>query len=322
MIWLISGAVFLAALTMVLGIRALVLTGRDNPVRSTKRRVERLLPGKSAAEAAVQTLLREQSRSSIPTLDRILGGLPRLKNLDLLLQQAGSPVNLGTLVLMSATVAVMTILGGSIWGSLLLGLALAPVGAYLPLIWLKTLRKRRLAAFDEQFPEAVDLIARALRAGHSLASAMNMVSEELDDPVAGEFARTFEDYSFGKTLNDALNGLVNRVGLQDVKFFATAVMLQRETGGNLTEILDNIGHIIRERFRLMRQVKTLSAEGRLSAAILLLLAPALFVVLWVASPGYLNMLLTHPLGKFLLGAGALFQVMGILVIRRIIRLDV
>jgi tight adherence protein B len=149
-----------------------------------------------------------------------------------------------------------------------------------------------------------------------------MVSEEMEDPVAEEFGRTFADYSYGKTLEDALEGLVKRVGLNDLKFFATAVALQRETGGNLTEILDNISHIIRERFRLLRQLKALSAEGRLSGTILTLTAPALLGILWFMSPGYIEMLFEHPMGKFMLMAGAGFQVLGVIVIKRLVKMDV
>ncbi|MBU4573826.1 MAG: type II secretion system F family protein, partial [Desulfarculus sp.] len=269
-----------------------------------------------------QSYFRDRSYSTIPYLNRLLGHLPNISDLELLIHQAGSPCNLGTLVLMSGVLASLGFLGGLLESGLTTGLILAVGCGVLPLMWLRFLRKRRLAAFEEQFVEAVDLMARALRAGHSFGSGLKMASQELEDPVAEELARTFEDYSFGKGLDDALRDLTRRVGLQDVKFFATAVALQREIGGNLTEILDNIGHITRARFALLRQVKALSAEGRISAYILCLMAPGLLGALWFLSPNYLGILFEHPMGKTLLMVGGCFQGLGILVIRKLINLKV
>ena len=146
-----------------------------------------------------------------------------------------------------------------------------------------------------------------------------MAAEELEPPMANELGRTFEDYSYGKSLNDALVDFARRVGSQDATFFITAVSMQRETGGNLAEILDNLGYIIRERYKLMRQVRTLSAEGRLSGIILALIAPGLFGLLWFINPKYITVLFKHPKGTTLLLLGALFQVTGILVIRKLVK---
>ncbi len=222
----------------------------------------------------------------------------------------------------AGTLACLGLLGASLTSHRFLLAVLPLAGGLAPLGWLCFLRKRRLAVFDEQFPEALDLMARALRAGHGLGSALQMVAQEMENPVAEEFGRSFADYSYGKTLDEALVGMVQRVGSRDVKFFATAVVMQRETGGNLTEILDNIGHIVRQRFRLLRQVRALSAEGRLSGTILSLLAPILLLVLWFTSPGYLDIMFGHPLGELLLGLGLGFQVMGVLVVRWLVRLKV
>jgi tight adherence protein B len=184
------------------------------------------------------------------------------------------------------------------------------------------LRKRRLAAFSEQFPEAVDLMARALRAGHSFGSAIQMVGDEIENPAAEEFGRVFDDYSFGKTLEDSLASLVERIGTEEVKFFVTAVNLQRETGGNLTEILDNISHIVRERFRLQRQVKAISAEGRLSGTILSLIAPTLLGALVLTSESYVSTLFNHPTGRLMLVSGGVLQLLGILVIKKLVNIKV
>lgn len=319
-IWGLSILLFLCLSTLGAALVGLAFRRRMAALEAEGRRLAAL--GAPPGEVAAPSLWRDRSLSTIPLLHRVLSRLPRQSDLELLLHRAGNPCNLGSLVLMSGTLCFLGVCLGAWRGSLPLAAGVAGLGAAAPLIWLRMLARKRLAVFDEQFPEAVELMARALRAGHAFASALRMVAQESEDPVAGEFAKTFEDYSFGKDLNHALGDLVNRVGLQDVKFFATAVMLQRETGGNLAEILDNIGHIIRERFRLMRQVKALSAEGRLSGNILSLMAPALLGVLMLVSPGYISPLFDHPLGRMMLMVGGAFQALGMLVIRRLVRVRV
>lgn len=322
MFYLIIALVFLCLIFVAIALGMLIFRRDLSREENRRRRVKVMSPQLDATSAALQGLLRDNSLSSIPLLDRILNRLPRLSDLRLLLQQAGNPCNLGTLFLMTCTFAAMGGLVGLMQGSGVLAVALVLIGAFGPIFWLKALRKRRLAAFDEQFPEAVELVGRALRAGHSFGSALKMVAEEMDDPVAEEFGKTFADYSYGKGMEDALKALVERVGLQDLKFFATAVTLQRETGGNLTEILDNISYIIRERFRLLRQVRALSAEGRLSGTILSCTAPALLGILWLLSPRYVDMMFTHPMGNMMLVIGGVFQILGIIVIKRLVKMDV
>ncbi|KMY66369.1 hypothetical protein AAU61_18125 [Desulfocarbo indianensis] len=321
MFYLFIALVFLCLICLALALGMVAFRRDIRREENRRRRVKTFSPGPDAAGEALRGLMRDTSLSTIPLLDRILAKLPRLSDLRLLLLQAGNPCNLGTLALMICTFALMGILAGIVQGSGLLAGGLAFLGALGPVIWLKALRKRRLAAFDEQFPEAVDLVGRALRAGHSFGSALKMVAEEMEDPVAEEFGKTFADYSYGKTMEHALNDLVERVGLQDLKFFATAVTLQRETGGNLTEILDNISYIIRERFRLIRQLKALSAEGRLSGTVLSITTPVLLGLLWFISPKYVDLLFTHPMGNMMLIVGAVFQLLGIVVIKRLVKTD-
>ncbi len=322
MFYAIVVLVFLSLVFLALATGVIVFRRDLKREENRRRRIKAMSPKLDAAHEALQGLLRDTSLSSIPILDRILNRFPRLGDLRLLLQQAGNPCNLGTLVLMTCTFAAVGGLVGLMQNNGILATIFVVLGAMGPMFWLKALRKRRLAAFDEQFPEAVDLVGRALRAGHSFGSALKMVAEEMDDPMAEEFAKTFADYSYGKTMEHALADMVERVGLQDLKFFATAVTLQRETGGNLTEILDNISYIIRERFRLLRQLRALSAEGRLSGTILSITAPALLCILWIISPKYIELMFTHPTGHIMLVAGAVFQVMGILVIKRLVKMDV
>lgn len=322
MIWWITGGAFVSVLLLVYALYTMTQSKSDSPRGSEIRRLISLEKGGNPMEAQARAIMRDESLSTIPMLDRVLGGMPRMADFQLLIRQSGVKINLGTVVLLSCTLAAVGVLVGVFKNSVGLAVILAAPGFYLPWMWLKIMRKRRLGAFEEQFPEAIELMARALRAGHSFSSAMSMITDELDDPVAGEFAQVFDDYSYGKPLGDALDSLVNRVGLQDVKFFATAVMLQRETGGNLTEILDNMGYIIRERFRLMRQVKALSAEGRLSALILILVPPALMLLLMLVSPSYIDPLFDTPTGNKLLYIGAGFQLVGIVVIRKLVNIKV
>lgn len=323
MVLLFSAMIFFSLVLIGLAIRYMVFPVEETKGQTAKRRL-RSLRKKAAPsdEARAISLMRQTSYSNIGLLNRLIGVLPRLNKLQELLRQAGNPFDPGVFFMLCGGLALVGLIVGLVFSLGILTIILPFVGAYLPIMFLKKMKQRRLNMLEEQFPEAVDLMARALRAGHSFGSALKMSADEIGEPLKTEFSKTFEDYSYGKTMEDALEGLTKRVDLEDIRFFATAVSLQRETGGNLTDILDNIGYIIRERFRLLRTVKALSAEGRLSGTILAILAPALAGLLWFLSPGYMNMALEHPLGKMMLLAGAGFELLGILVIKKLIKLDV
>lgn len=193
---------------------------------------------------------------------------------------------------------------------------------FLPLMWLSMKRKSRLKAFAAQLPEALELIARALRAGHSLAAGMNLVGAEMSPPISKEFNRTFEEQNLGMPMEEALENMTHRVPNLDLKFFATAVILQRQTGGDLAEILDKIGRLIRERFKIMGQVAALTGEGRLSGIVLLALPPMLFVAVYRMNPDYLSLLFTDPMGKQMLIGGIVMQLLGAVVIQKIINIRI
>jgi tight adherence protein B len=192
----------------------------------------------------------------------------------------------------------------------------------MPFLWLVFKRKRRLRKFQAQIPDALELIARALRAGHSLASGFSLVSHEMTEPIAKEFARVFEEQNLGIPMDEALQDLTERVPNLDLKFFATAVVLQRQTGGDLAEILDKIGELVRERFRIWGQVQALTGEGRLSGIVLLALPPFLFVAVYKLNPDYVMLLFTDDLGKKMLIGGAIMQLLGALVIKKIVNIKV
>lgn len=194
--------------------------------------------------------------------------------------------------------------------------------AVLPLLWLLFRRRRRMKQFATQLPDALELIARALRAGHSLAAGMSLVQEEMIPPIATEFGRCADEHAFGVPLEDAMRQMCARMPNLDLKFFATAVILQRQTGGDLAEILDKIGYLVRERFKIWGQVQALTGEGRLSGIVLLALPPALFAVVYRLNPDYVMVLFTDPMGKKMLAGAAVMQLLGALVIRKIVNIKV
>jgi len=200
-------------------------------------------------------------------------------------------------------------------------LAAAALGS-LPFGFVFIARKRRIGAFAKQLPNALELIGRALRSGHSLAAAINLVGDEMAQPIAGEFARCYEEQNLGIPLEEALEGMTERVPNLDLRFFATAVVLQRQTGGDLAEILDKIGHLVRERFKIHGQIQALTGEGRLSGIVLLALPPVLFVVMYRLNPDYVMVLFTDEIGKLLLTGAVFMQLLGAVVIKKIINIKV
>ncbi len=239
------------------------------------------------------------------------------------LEQADSPISPSKFLAISFGLA-----GGSALLVVVarLPLVIAPPVALafglMPLVWLWFRRGRRMAHFAKQLPEALELISRALRAGHSLGSGFNLVAEEMLDPIAREFSRAYEAQNLGKPLDQALEEMTERIPNLDLRFFATAVILQRQTGGDLAEILDKIGYIVRERFKIWGQVQALTGEGRLSGIVLLALPPALFLAMWRLNPEYSMMLFTDPMGHQMLAAAIILQVLGALVIRKIVNIKV
>lgn len=194
--------------------------------------------------------------------------------------------------------------------------------AALPPTYVWFIRGRRLTAFGRQLPEALELISRALRAGHSLASGINLVAEEMNNPIRTEFGRAYEAQNLGRSLEESLEEMTERVPNLDLRFFVTAIILQRQTGGDLAEILDKIGHLIRERFKIFGQIQALTGEGRLSGIVLLALPPVLFVVMYRLNPDYAMVLFTDTMGQQMLAVAVVMQVLGAIVIKKIIDIKV
>lgn len=268
-------------------------------------------------------LLREEIASTIPALNKLLSKSVRISELQKWIDQSGLQLLAGKFLLMSACVGgVLCLLVMHFTSSGLLGVGTFAVGGSVPGLVVSVKRQRRFAAFENVLPKAIDLLARAVRAGHAFTTALELISTEMPDPVSGEFRRVFEEQKFGLPLRDALLNLAERVPLLDVRILITAILLQRETGGNLAEILDKLSYVARERFKILRQVRVYTAQGRLEMIILMALPFVLAAIMSFTSPDSLRLLYTDPLGKSMIVVGMVSMTLGYLVIRKIIRIRV
>jgi tight adherence protein B len=230
-------------------------------------------------------------------------------------------VTVGTVLLAAACFAVFGYFIVRLFtGSMLLGFAAAVAFWFVPFIYIRHKKAQRLKKFEEQFPEAIDLIGRALRAGHAFTTGLVMVAEEIPAPVGQEFKLLYDRQNFGMPMADAMKAFAARIPLIDARFFVTAVLTQRETGGNLGEVLDNLANVIRERFKVKRQVRVLTAHGRITGWVLAGLPPALACAMFAVAPGHLQILTNDPLGVQMIIAGLTLQVIGTLVIRKLVNI--
>jgi len=269
-------------------------------------------------------LLRDEMLSEIPAFDTLLRRSDRVSALQKMLSQADIKTRAGNFILLCRVsgflVAFIVYFAANkvllfAWIGFLLG-------CFLPYAYANYQRTKRFNEFEELFPQAIDTLARAVRAGHAFTTALEMISDEVSEPVATEFRKLFEEQKFGLPVREALSNLVDRVPLVDVKFFVTAVMLQRETGGNLAEILDNLSYVIRERFKILRQVRVYTAQGRLTMLLLMGMPPIIVMGMYFMNPLFIRPLFTDPIGHAMLVIGIVLQTMGYFVIRKIIRIQV
>jgi tight adherence protein B len=291
-----------------------------------RSRLERRLKDVSApmgADADELGLVRRPTEGLLPVIDRVVSRMRAGSWLAALIEQAGVHTTPSSIMGMTVAAAVVaTFVTGIFTPSWYGRLAAGVLASGLPIGFLSHRRSKRMRAFEEQFPEALDLLSRALRAGHAFQSAMGMVADELKEPVGPEFKKTFDHQNFGLPLRDALIQMSERVPILDVRFFVTAVLIQRDTGGNLSEILDNLAHVVRERFKVKRQVRVHTAHGRFTAFVLLSLPPALAIMLSFINPEHMQLLFTDKLGQQMLIAVMIMQGVGFLWIRKVIRIEV
>jgi tight adherence protein B len=320
-------------ISMLIGLAVVVLFGGLGLVmsRSSETKAEERLagltgqgrrrPGKAADPAAgllARPVAIDLGRPSFWT--RLI---PNAENLNLLYEQAD--VNL-TFNRFLTIVGALAVIGAVIPVAFRLPIYVAPLGsaflAAMPFVWLLRRKSRRIRQFVSAMPEAVELISRARRAGHGLASGLRLVAEEMKGPVADEFSRVFEEQNLGIPIELALRNMADRIPVMDVRFFVIAVIIQRATGGDLAEVLDKIGRLIRQRFELFGHVKALTAEGRLSGVVLLAMPPALLAFLATVNFDYINVLFTTPIGTKLLTVTSVLQVLGALSIKKIVAIKV
>ena len=291
--------------------------------RKLNARLDELKAVESVSPEDAGQLVKDKHEGLLPGLDRIAAGTTRGSAFATWIEQSGVQISISgvlmvaficALVLGFIAAAALRMWVGWIGGGLL--------GAWLPFIFLRVKRTRRLRNFEEAFPEALDLISRALKAGHAFATGLKMVADEMPEPIGPEFRKTFDEQNFGLPLKDALANLTVRIPLLDVRFFSTAVLIQRETGGNLSEILENLAHVVRERFKILRQVRVYTAHGRLTGYVLLGLPAFLAIALAFINPEHMQLLFTERLGHMMLGATVIMQTVGYFWIKQVVKIEV
>jgi tight adherence protein B len=319
---LIALAVFVVVALAVFVIASL-LDERSSKARLLRERLSTVQKTADRDPSQELALLRDEVMSKIPALDNLLRRSPQIAGLQTLLEQADVKSRAGNVLLLcvlsGAGVALMVLLFTGFPQFAWLGLIL---GALLPYSYANYKRTKRFSKFEEIFPEAIDTLARAVRAGHAFTTALELIASEIAEPVASEFRKLYEEQKFGLPVRDALINLTERVPLVDVKFFVTAVMLQRETGGNLAEILDNLSYVIRERFKIMRQVRVHTAQGRMTMMLLMGLPPVIVITMQAMNPTFIRPLFDDPIGHLLIVVGITLQTIGYFVIRKIIQIQV
>jgi tight adherence protein B len=323
------GSFLIAFAAFVVGagaVWAIVLGANYLPGYLTRRRIERRMveSGFDMTETEGEaTVVKHEDEGPLPAFERALRRTGGGSALGRLIEQAGSHTSATTVVITSiVTGALLAAATGFIvrilWAPIIAGL----LGLALPFVILRRRRTKRLGRFEEQFPEALDLVSRALRAGHAFTTAMGMVASEAPDPIGPEFRKTYDEQNFGLPLKEALNNLAARVPLLDVRFFVTAVLIQRDTGGNLSEILENLAYVVRERFKVLRQVRVYTAHGRFTGWVLVALPAGLACVLMVINPEHMTVLFTERMGHTMLTIAVVLQIIGYVWIKRVIKIEV
>ncbi len=311
---------FLAVLCFATGLLYIARAQANKRIRDRLQDVILLGDGDESARGVI---LRDMQLSSIPFLNELLKNARWAQKLDNLLVQGDISLRLGTFVLVMAVLGaggamVMT----AVFHRPILAIPVGVVGAALPLLYARQRKFKRIRQFESQFPDALDMLNRALRAGLALNGAIQIVADESPDPVAKEFRVLFEENRLGLDMKEALKKLAGRVDSIELRLFVTAVILQRETGGNLAEILERTAEIIRDRFRILGDIRTLTAQARLSGFILTVLPIVMAGLIYFLAPGYLKGLVVDPVGRVLIVAAVSLQVIGFLIIRRIINIKV
>jgi tight adherence protein B len=313
--------VFISVFLLVYSFVVPVFGAERQAAKRLKKRLREMALHERRQSAAA--MLREKYLRELSPLERWLEALPGMERLALSIEQSGRQTPAYRVVLTAAVLGA-----GAGWLAFVLlhqpvlAMLAAAIGFLVPFFQISIQRSKRIARFEEQLPEALDVMVRSLKAGHPFSGTLQMVSEEMDDPIAKEFGITFADINYGLDVKQAFMNLLERIPNMTLMTLVTAVVVQRETGGNLAETLSNISGVIRGRFRFSRRVKTLSAEGRMSAWILAMIPFLLFIVIMLTTPSYLPILMQEPAGLKIVAVSFFLQVIGILWLRRILRIEV
>jgi tight adherence protein B len=276
-----------------------------------------------AVEPGETTVIKQTHEGPLPAIERVVARTPAGPKLTRLIEQSGKQTTPSVVILASfASALLLWLIAGRFVYIPFVRSIIAGAGFSLPTVFLMRCRTLRIRRFEEQFPEALDLLSRAMRAGHAFQTALGTAAEELHEPVGVELKKVFDQQNFGLPLNDALKELAERIPLVDVKFFVTAIAIQRESGGNLAEILDNLAHVVRERFKVLRQVRTHTAHGRFTGFVLLALPAALAVGLSFVAPDMMDLLFKEPMGKMMIAGAMVAQTIGFFWIRKVIKIEV
>ena len=320
MFW-ISLLSFVAILVSLLAGYFLIVPGLTEK-REIKKRLS-LLELRTIQFEDLPHVLKNELLSDVPYFNRFLVHFNVAVQMDKRLKQANMEMKVGTFVLLSCFLFGLGLLSGALlhW-PFVIAILVSGFLSMIPTIVVNVRRNSRVKRFIQHFPEALEMFARSLRAGHSFTGAIQLVGQEMPDPIGPEFHKIFDEQNLGIPLRNALIGLTHRIDILDVKFFVTAVLIQRETGGNLAEIIDKISYVIRERFRIQGQLKIHTAQARLTGIILAFLPIGVAFVLFLMSPGYMKTLWTEPVGRSMILGAVFLQVMGMLVIRKIIRIKI
>jgi tight adherence protein B len=311
-------------ITVFLLMQGLVVPVFGESAQTRKRLKKRLaaIDSKDTGES-YSSLLREKYLRRLSPLERFLESLPAMEALAKIIEQSGHSYLAHRLIALCLFLgATSAYTGWALTRMAIAALMVGLIGASLPYMKVRRDRAQRLAKFEEQMPDAIDVMKRALRAGHPFSATLKLVAQDMDEPVAKEFELTFNDISYGNDVRRAMLGLLSRVPSVTVMALVTSILLQKETGGNLAEVLEQIAKVIRGRFRFQRKVKTLTAEGRMSAWVLATVPLVLFATIWVTTPDYLPILVEDPRGQKMVIYGCISGIIGIAWIRRIIRIEV
>lgn len=319
--WLFIALVFLAVFLLSQG---MVIPVFGEGARVRRRLQDRLGDLGSVDEDGPRaSILRQKYLRELSPLERVLETLPGMERLGVIIEQAGASYRAYRVLLLAVLLAVIGGVATWVFSRVLAFALIGAVAAFMiPFLKIWQDRAARIAKFEEQMPEAIDVMKRSLKAGHPFVQSLKFVADDMDAPISDEFEKTFSDINYGSEVKTALLALMERMPSVSLMSFVTAVLVQRETGGNLAEILERISNVIRGRFKFFRRVKTLSAEGRLSAWILALVPLGLFAMISITTPDYLPRLINDPKGHLLVGGAVVLGAVGILWIRKILRIDV